>query len=180
MFCEKCGQRPATVQYTVILNGRGKQTHLCAQCAGESGVAMQFPEVFSGDMFAAPRMGGWPFGSGASPFGFAEDFPAQIAGQPASRKSGGFDRELAPLLRKRDREGGAQALQRELEQAVAAEDYERAARLQKQLRAEQIARPADTSAEILELQRELTAAVAAEDYEKAARLRDEIRSKRAS
>ncbi len=35
MLCERCGQRPATVHITEIINGNKKETHVCQACAGE-------------------------------------------------------------------------------------------------------------------------------------------------
>jgi len=35
MLCERCGQRPATVHITEIINGNKKETHICQACAGE-------------------------------------------------------------------------------------------------------------------------------------------------
>jgi ATP-dependent Clp protease ATP-binding subunit ClpC len=38
MLCEICGQRPATVQYTKIINGRKTVVNLCDECAREQGL----------------------------------------------------------------------------------------------------------------------------------------------
>jgi len=35
MLCERCGQRPATVHMTEIINGQKSDTHLCELCARE-------------------------------------------------------------------------------------------------------------------------------------------------
>jgi protein arginine kinase activator len=37
MQCENCGQRPAVVHSTVIINGQKQETHLCEVCAQEQG-----------------------------------------------------------------------------------------------------------------------------------------------
>jgi protein arginine kinase activator len=37
MLCENCGQRPAVVHSTVIINGQKQETHLCEVCAQEQG-----------------------------------------------------------------------------------------------------------------------------------------------
>lgn len=42
MLCERCKKRPATVHYTEIVNGRKREMHLCAVCAEEEGVGMNF------------------------------------------------------------------------------------------------------------------------------------------
>lgn len=38
MQCERCGQRPATVFQTFIVNGYKQEHHLCEECAREQGV----------------------------------------------------------------------------------------------------------------------------------------------
>ena len=35
MMCERCGQRPASVHITEIINGQRNESHLCEVCAGE-------------------------------------------------------------------------------------------------------------------------------------------------
>lgn len=35
MQCENCGQRPATIHQTIIMNGAKQQSHLCEVCARE-------------------------------------------------------------------------------------------------------------------------------------------------
>ncbi len=35
MVCESCGQRPATIHFTEIINGHKQESHLCEICAGE-------------------------------------------------------------------------------------------------------------------------------------------------
>ncbi|MFV9511695.1 UvrB/UvrC motif-containing protein [Tepidibacillus sp. LV47] len=37
MLCENCHQRPATLHYTKIINGKKTEYHLCEQCAKEKG-----------------------------------------------------------------------------------------------------------------------------------------------
>lgn len=38
MLCEKCGLNPATVQYTQIINGVKTSAHLCAECANQDAI----------------------------------------------------------------------------------------------------------------------------------------------
>lgn len=37
MLCENCGERPATVHYTKIINGEKFESHLCEKCAEHKG-----------------------------------------------------------------------------------------------------------------------------------------------
>lgn len=39
MQCESCGQRPATVHQTLIMNGQKQESHICEVCARERGQA---------------------------------------------------------------------------------------------------------------------------------------------
>lgn len=40
MQCQKCGQRPASLHYTKIINGEKTEFHLCDECAHEQGEQM--------------------------------------------------------------------------------------------------------------------------------------------
>ena len=40
MMCEQCGNNPATMHYTSIINGEKTEKHLCAQCAQEQNMAL--------------------------------------------------------------------------------------------------------------------------------------------
>lgn len=51
MQCEQCGQRPATVHQTVIVNGQKQESHLCEVCAQQNG-AFTMP----GSDFAFPNL----------------------------------------------------------------------------------------------------------------------------
>lgn len=42
MICQDCGQKPATLHFTKIVNGEKTEIHLCESCAGEKG------EMFNG------------------------------------------------------------------------------------------------------------------------------------
>lgn len=48
MLCENCGQRPATVHQTVVMNGARQESHLCEVCArekGQVGTGFSFPNL---------------------------------------------------------------------------------------------------------------------------------------
>lgn len=47
MQCENCGQRPATIHQTVIMNGQKTESHLCEVCAQEQGQLAFTPPNFS-------------------------------------------------------------------------------------------------------------------------------------
>ena len=62
MICSKCQERPATMQFTIIVNGKKTELYLCEQCAKETdalnlpeeeGVALQtmLAGLLSGDLF---------------------------------------------------------------------------------------------------------------------------------
>lgn len=51
MTCQNCGQRPATVHFTKIVNGQKSEYHLCEVCARENPeIAGAFQSPFSGWM----------------------------------------------------------------------------------------------------------------------------------
>jgi len=37
MQCENCGQRPATIHQTIVMNGQKQESHLCEVCARDQG-----------------------------------------------------------------------------------------------------------------------------------------------
>lgn len=47
MICEKCGKREATVLYTQIINGNKQTLNLCSQCAGQDSIFDNFGSMFS-------------------------------------------------------------------------------------------------------------------------------------
>ncbi|GBF12003.1 UvrB/UvrC motif-containing protein [Tepidibacillus infernus] len=55
MLCENCGEKPATLHFTKIINGQKNEMHLCEQCAKEKGEIIptdtnvfSFPQLLSG------------------------------------------------------------------------------------------------------------------------------------
>lgn len=50
MICQNCGQRPASLHYTKIVNGAKTELHLCEECAKEQG---EFSETEHSFMSAA-------------------------------------------------------------------------------------------------------------------------------
>lgn len=47
MQCENCGQRPATIHQSIIINGQKRESHLCEVCAREKGLGLNMPAQFS-------------------------------------------------------------------------------------------------------------------------------------
>lgn len=128
MKCERCGFNDATVYYRSTVNGRTAERHLCADCARELGYGgAAFPELLR----TLPQM-------------FSEDFAAFPAFTGAARRALRtlpqeqpeqtplLDRETENALRHEREEN---ALRMQLQEAVEAEDYERAAKLRDELKA---------------------------------------------
>jgi protein arginine kinase activator len=72
MLCENCGQRPATIHQTVIINGQKQESHLCEVCAQESGQfafpqsGFSFPNLSINDLLSS-FLGQTPFSSPVAP-----------------------------------------------------------------------------------------------------------------
>lgn len=47
MLCQRCGQRPATAQYTQIMGGVKTEYQLCSQCASELTGGHSFPSILT-------------------------------------------------------------------------------------------------------------------------------------
>lgn len=138
MKCQHCEKNEATFYMKRTVNGRSMEAHLCHRCAEELGCAAALPRVsrsFFRDPFALLRED-W-FGGLTS--GLLTEFPApgntlDEARETVQRKEtdnllGEEERCTYDLQRRRN------ALQYQLQSAVAAENYEEAARLRDELRA---------------------------------------------
>ncbi|KPL58176.1 UvrB/UvrC motif-containing protein [Rossellomorea vietnamensis] len=42
MICQECGERPATLHFTKVVNGEKTEVHLCEQCAQDKGEMFMF------------------------------------------------------------------------------------------------------------------------------------------
>ncbi|MCR8850825.1 UvrB/UvrC motif-containing protein [Rossellomorea sp. SC111] len=42
MICQECGERPATLHFTKVVNGEKTEVHLCDQCAQDKGEMFMF------------------------------------------------------------------------------------------------------------------------------------------
>ncbi len=147
MKCEKCNEREATFFYSSNYNGSKSERHLCADCAREEGFGEMlspgamfdsaFDSMFS-DFFAPMKS----FLSAPSfePFGgFARSIMAPSLprlrivlddGQPSRPQAKPAIEVDESVRRERERE----ALKAQLEEAVKAEDFEKAIELRDKLR----------------------------------------------
>jgi protein arginine kinase activator len=157
MQCDSCGEAEATIHLTQMVNGAVKKLHLCEECAEESGLnvdgAMSLSDVLfgmgaphdaestgeekackacgmtRGDFKKTSRLG-CPscydtFAEEMAPMLAAMHKGTQHAGKvPASERR---ENRLSPEV---------EARQKQLEEAVAAERYEEAARLRDLIRLE--------------------------------------------
>lgn len=161
MLCQHCQERQATVHFTKIINGEKSEYHLCEGCAGQQGnfivkaaQAINFNNLLTGllNMESSP---GFSMPSTATlrcgECGMTYSQFTQIGrfGCPHCYES--FESRLEPLLRRIQSntthagkiphrageqvkgEKRLQRLRRELQQAVATEQFEHAAELRDQI-----------------------------------------------
>jgi protein arginine kinase activator len=155
--CDECRQRPAAVHVVRIVNGQKEERNLCERCALEKGelpfawephplqqllAGMLSPQAALGAPAVEPRCP-------TCGMGYAEFARTSLLGCPDCYRA--FGAQLKPLLRRvhgADRHRGRAParhpgarpheiarLRAELQDAVAREDYERAAALRDRLRA---------------------------------------------
>ncbi len=163
MTCDHCKQRPATVHLTRIINGHKTEMHLCQECARERGEMSFLAEpsftfhnilagLFEPEGVLGPRTAVRPkvrcHNCGLS----FSDF-RRLGQLGCSECYLQFEQELEPLIRRihgstrhvgkvpgrvngeQQRRRELERLRRELQEAVAREEYERAAALRDRIRA---------------------------------------------
>ncbi len=161
MNCERCGVRAATVRYTEYAEGPAKEQNICAECASALGFGERPPAAETRDRpktasDAPSEIAAVPVGASIRPDGRcsvcgltgAEFAEQSLFGCPHCYEE--FDDDLDALLK---RLHGAtthrgrlpqrpepappdeSALRKELDDALARHDFERAARLRDRLRA---------------------------------------------
>lgn len=164
MVCENCQHRDATVHVTQVVNGQVAKHHLCEVCAAEKGLQVQGQPMDLGGMLAtlkeqlaelknSPVLAGLS-GPGVCPacgttrtdvlkrgrmgcdrcyetFA-AEMLPVVVSLQHGDQHLGKVPRHASDRLKTSVE---AARLRRELDQAVASEQYEQAARLRDQIKA---------------------------------------------
>ena len=167
MLCQNCKQNEATTHIRRVVNGAAEEFHLCAACAKEAGIGVQFaaPEfgIHLSDLFSGF------LGSSLRVQGQSQPAPARCAlcGSSlqeiirSSRVGCGqcyetFSEQLQPTL---------QRIHGALKHTGKAPEADPAVTERKQ-----------RQARVESLRGEIGEAVQAEDYEQAARLRDEIRT----
>lgn len=134
MKCEHCGRSDATFHYRSNVNGTVQQAHLCESCARELGYETEmtmdfggFSDLFSmvsGDFFA-PRF--------LTPTRFtpAAQRTLQVLPREEEHEKPLLNEEEQRAFRRRREEN---ALRVALDEALDAEDYEKAATLRDELR----------------------------------------------
>ncbi len=164
MLCDRCGKNPASVHIKQVVNGEQNEFHLCGECASleqqEGGFSFEVPpgihhllgELLNNEDWFAGR--GRLLDEGARCGGcgltFKQFTRSGLLG--CARCYDEFGSRLDPLLQRMHgavqhtgkvprRQGGvlnlrrqAEGLRHELDEAIAAEEYERAARLRDQIR----------------------------------------------
>lgn len=153
MYCEECKQRPATVHLTKMHNGIKVESHLCEECASKKGGF-----IFDLNKFSIPNLLGSFFGNYNVQSTLPSDVVCPNCGMSFMniRETGRlgcnecytvFEQELEPILRRihgnsqhigkiPSRSGEKVLLQKDidklktaLQQAVANEEYEKAAEI---------------------------------------------------
>ncbi len=155
MLCQRCKKHEATIHLTDLVKGEKREKHLCQHCAGEEGIAVKqhvsINEVLNSFLISQATVQemaqlkcpdcGMTFVEFRSQglLGCPRDYDAfgdplakvvQRAQDGHSRHTGkrpGESIPFDPILQKRF------LIQRQLRDAVEAEDYERAAQLRDQL-----------------------------------------------
>jgi len=165
MQCEHCGEREACVEVTRVVNGSATKLQLCEQCAKEQGISVSGPIALSDVLlgFGAKQEPSVQDSAGlACPrCGMKQDDFRRTGrlGCPACYEA--FEAELKSLLEAMHRglrhvgkrpvresaptatEYAVPALRKELDAAVAAEDFEEAARVRDLIQDAEIERRGD-------------------------------------
>ena len=140
MKCQKCGKEEVNFRYSLNINGKISEIHLCAECAAETGYAETFSrpeEMFGGffDSFFRPRSSFFPIFSmdmpmrpvlGIRPMSAVREREAEIAPPKTEIKV-----EIDEKMQKR-RE--INILREQMRQAADAEDFEKATELRDKIR----------------------------------------------
>jgi protein arginine kinase activator len=161
MKCDVCGESDATVHLTQMVNGAVKKLHLCEECAEQSGINISGPLSLTDVLFG---MGAQSDGDLTAQEKSCKRCHMTKADFKKTSRLGcpecyeAFSDELAPLLaamHKGSQHAGKtpsgeimdaqtfseiETMQKQLKEAVAAEQYEEAARLRDLIRQEKQAR----------------------------------------
>lgn len=148
MKCENCGKNEVAFVYQSNVNGHVTEKHLCADCAAKLGYTQRFAaqsqrmmqsfdNLFNSSFFGGSLLDSFRTGALSPMAGLFDDFFADMpalgapAGQEPRPEALVEPEEQSRIGQQREKN----ALQRELQEAVANENYERAAELRDQIRA---------------------------------------------
>ncbi len=158
MLCECCEHHEATIHLTQMINGQSRELHLCEDCAEESGMnvqsVMSIPEILFGMGNSEPESSDeGKLGGKSCPYCHMrgrdfkknarlgcprcyETFEAELAPMLAAMHKGSKHTGKAPESRRKvlEKSERVERLQKQLDAAVRAENYEEAALLRDQLR----------------------------------------------
>ena len=146
MKCDKCGMHEANCHYTMRINGKTTERHLCSRCAGEMGIEQDvfgdfrnlFDDMFGG-FFGGRALDPWSELTAGMPrmtMPKLEILLDGCGGESAGTKTAerrdetehsGTDPEMS---RKRE----LNVLRRQMKRAAAEEDFETAAKIRDQIR----------------------------------------------
>ena len=134
MKCEHCNRNDATFHYQRTVNGHTETAHLCADCAAELGYDAgfgSFDSVFSLLPSMLGGLGGWFDEPRLTPAARRTLQLTPAPNEPVYETESLLDDAEGEALR---RERARNSLEARLKTAVAAENYEEAARLRDELK----------------------------------------------
>ena len=155
MKCQNCGKNEATFYYKSNINGSVTEQHLCSECAKALGYADNIEQSFAN--FGRSMFGGFDSlfapmpalaGNFFEPFeamnrSISQMFPMLGSGggpmvqttetTPSAANSSGNDLVSEEEHRKLNQERQLNALRNEMQQAIASENFEKAAQLRDQI-----------------------------------------------
>jgi protein arginine kinase activator len=162
MYCDECKKRPATVHVTELFNGEKVESHLCEECASKKGGFLfnldnkfSIPHLlggFFGSGYNVQGIKASPQNTVCPNCGMSFTDISQTGRLGCNECYTVFEQELEPILRrihgnskhigKIPSRGGAQVLvqkkieqlKNKLQQAVANEEYEKAAEIRDQIK----------------------------------------------
>ena len=144
MKCENCGKNEVAFVYQSNVNGHVTEKHLCAGCAAKLGYTQRFAaqsqridDLFNSSFFGGSLLNSFRTGALSPMAGLFDDF---FADMPALGAPAGQEPKSDALVEPEEQSRFGQqreknALQRELQEAVECENYERAAELRDRIRA---------------------------------------------
>ena len=163
MHCDYCGQPDATVHLTQLLNGEMKNLHLCTDCAAKNGINVDEPVSLADLLLKAVPAS--PAEEGAKPDAACPQCHMRMSDFKKTSRLGcpacydAFAEELAGLLQglhksqyhsgkspsgvkvERDIHERSVQLSHRLKAAIAAEQFEEAARLRDELKELRVENP---------------------------------------